>query len=115
MSEGSVRFDARGEVLVAWMAGEIDLSNAEALGVEVAEATPPDAPRLVLDLSEVEHIDSYGIFVLHGLRQRLRDQQTALILVIPREGRIRRAIELVGMPEFMPVKEELADALRAPG
>jgi anti-anti-sigma factor len=68
---------------------------------------------VVLDLTEVEYIDSYGIFVIHGLRQRLREHETTLILVIPRDGRIRRALELVGIHESMPVKEALEDALHA--
>ena len=115
MSEGTVRFDTRGRALVAHMAGEIDLSNAERLGVEIAEATPHSAERVVLDLTEVEHIDSYGIVVLHGLRQRLREHQTTLVLVIPQDGRIRRAIELVRLPDFMPIKEGLEEALHAVG
>lgn len=61
MSEGRVRFDPRGRVFVARMMGEIDLSNAEQLGVEVAEATPPDAQHVVLDLTDVEHLDRYAI------------------------------------------------------
>ncbi|HJS92976.1 MAG TPA: STAS domain-containing protein, partial [Solirubrobacteraceae bacterium] len=105
MSEGTVRFDKRRDVLVARLAGEIDLSNAEALGVEIANAAPPGAERVVLDLTEVEHIDSYGIFVIHGLRQRLREAETALVLVIPKDGRIRRALELVRIQESMQVKD----------
>ena len=115
MSEGSVRFDTRGRVLVARLSGEIDMSNAEQLGVEVANATPRDARSVVLDLTEVEHIDSYGIFVIHGLRQRLGEHQKALLLVIPKNARIRRAIELVRVAEVIPVEEELDDALRATG
>jgi anti-anti-sigma factor len=115
MSEGRVGFDAQGHVLVARMAGEIDLSNAERLGGEIAEATPQATERVVLDLSEVEHIDSYGIFVIYGLRERLREHETHLVLVIPKDGRIRRAVELVGVHDFMPVEEELEDALQARG
>ena len=115
MSEGRVSFEPKEHVLVARMAGEIDLSNAEQLGIEIAEATRPDAQRVVLDLTDVEHIDSYGIFVIHGLRQRLREHQTTLVLVIPRDGRIHRAMELVGIHAFMPVTEALEDALHAHG
>jgi anti-anti-sigma factor len=115
MSEGTVRFEERGNVMVARMAGEIDLSNAEPLGAEIANAAPPDAERVVLDLTAVEHIDSYGIFVIHGLRQRLREHQTTLVLVIPKDGKIRRALELVRIHDSMPVKEQLEDALHPLG
>jgi anti-sigma B factor antagonist len=115
MSEGRVSFEPKGYVLVARMEGEIDLSNAEQLGIEIAETTGPEAQRVVLDLTEVEHIDSYGIFVIHGLRQRLREHQTTLVLVIPRDGRIHRAMELVGVHAFIPMKEALEDALHPHG
>ncbi|MGN6867908.1 MAG: STAS domain-containing protein [Solirubrobacteraceae bacterium] len=115
MSDGRVSFEPKGHFLVARMAGEIDLSNAEQLGVKIAEATSPDAQGVALDLTEVSHIDSYGIFVIHGLRQRLCEHQTTLVLVIPRDGRIHRAMELMGIHEFIPVMEGLEDALLALG
>jgi anti-anti-sigma factor len=115
MSEGSVRTEPRGAVMVAHMAGEIDLSNAERLGTDIAEAALPETQCVVLDLTEVEHIDSYGIFVIHGLRQRLRERQTTLVLVVPKDGRIRRALELARIQDLIPVKEQLQDALHALG
>jgi anti-sigma B factor antagonist len=115
MSEGTVRFDTHGNVLVAHLAGEIDLSNAERLGIQIAEASPDSTQPVVLDLTEVEHIDSYGIVVIYGLRQRLREHETPLVLVIPKDARIRRALELVGVHDLMPVKEELEAALHALG
>lgn len=112
MSAGAVRFDTGENVLVANMSGEIDLSNAEQLGIQVAEACPQAVRGVVLDLSGVKYIDSYGIFVIHGLRQRLAEQEQTLVLVVPKDGLIRRAIELVGLAEAMPVKEELQAALQ---
>lgn len=112
MSDGAVRFGPPGDVLVAHLSGEIDLSNAEELGVRVAEAAEGDALGVVLDLSEVEYIDSYGIFVIHGLRQRLAENQQALALVVPSDGRIRRAIELIGIAEVLPVEAHLENAVQ---
>jgi anti-anti-sigma factor len=113
MTPGAVCFSTHGDVLVASMSGEIDLSNAEQLGLQVADAAPGDARGVVLDLSEVEYLDSYGIFVIHGLRQRLADQRQTLALVVPPDGVIRRAIELVGLAEVIPIEEQLPDALLA--
>ncbi|MBV9603794.1 MAG: STAS domain-containing protein [Solirubrobacterales bacterium] len=112
MSTGAVHFDPRGNVLVAQMSGEIDLTNAEQLGIQVAEATPPDALAVVLDLTAVEYLDSYGIFVIHGLRARLGEHQQRLVLVVPKDGIIRRAVDLVALAEVVPVKDELEDALQ---
>jgi anti-sigma B factor antagonist len=115
MSAGTVRFDTRGNVLIARMAGEIDLSNAERLGLEVVEATPPEAERVVIDLTEVEHIDSYGIFVINGVRQRLAEQGQALVLIVPEDAPVKRAIELMGIGDYIPIKRELDDALSTSG
>jgi anti-anti-sigma factor len=70
---------------------------------------------VVLDLSGVEYIDSYGIFVIHGLRQRLDELQKRLVLVVPQDGLIRRAIELVGLGEVIPINTELQAALQVVG
>jgi hypothetical protein len=59
------------------------------------------------------HIDSYGTFVIHGLRQRLSENQQMLALVVPEDGLMRRAIELVGFAKVLPIKEELPAAMRA--
>lgn len=115
MSDGSLRIEPHGTVLVARMVGEIDLSNAERLRGDIAEATSPGVRHVVLDLTEVAHMDSYGIFVIHGLRQRLRDHETGLVLIIPKDGRVRRTIELARVPDVIPVKETLEDALSAFG
>lgn len=111
MSEGTVSFATRGHIFVARLSGEIDMSNAEQLGVEVAEATPENVRGVVLDLTQVEHLDSYGIFVIHGLRQRLGERQQRLVLIVPTHGRIRRAIELVGITDVIPTKETLEEAV----
>jgi anti-sigma B factor antagonist len=113
MSGGTVSFATLPNILIARMSGEVDLSNAEQLGVEIVETTPDDARAVVLDLTEVEHLDSYGIFVIHGLRERLRDRQQALVLIVPSDARIRRAIELVRIGDVIPVHESLDLALRA--
>jgi anti-sigma B factor antagonist len=115
MSAGVVHCELRSNLVIASMSGEIDLSNAEQLGVQVAEAASPDAVGVVLDLTTVEYIDSYGIFVIHGLRQRLGEHQQKLVLVVPKDGVIRRAIDLVGLAEAVPVREELEEALLEAG
>lgn len=115
MTVGAVRFARRGSLVVASMRGEIDLSNGERLGLAVAEATPSDARGVVLDLGEVEFIDSYGIFVIAGLRQRLREHEQTLVLVVPKEGLIRRTIDMVGIASFVPVEEDVGGAVRALG
>jgi anti-anti-sigma factor len=109
---GDVRTELRDDVFVARMLGEIDLSNAEQLGVKTVQAAPASATGVVLDLSQVQYIDSYGIFVIHGMRQRLRERGQPLILVVPKDGRIHRTFDVAGITNGVPVVETLEDALR---
>lgn len=71
MKEGLVglEIERRGEVVVARLTGELDIAGAARTGERIAEAVPTGAPGLVVDLMELEFIDSSGIAMLFGLAQ----------------------------------------------
>jgi anti-sigma B factor antagonist len=103
---------ARGAV-VARLSGEVDMSNAEEIGVTVIGATPCDARGVVLDLSEVDYLDSAGIYVIHGMRASLQARGQSLLLVIPADSPVHDALRLSGAERPGEVVEELDGALRA--
>lgn len=82
---------------VVRLRGEIDLSNAEALGAAAEGAVSNRARGLVLDLSEVTFLDSTGLRLVFQLARRLRDRQQALRLVVPEGARIARLLTLAGV------------------
>ena len=110
---GDAQCTMRGNVLVARMTGEIDLSNAEQVGGKVAQATPDHALGVVLDLTEVLYLDSAGLFVINGLRRRLADQGQSLILVVPEDRQVRRTLEVVELQRFIPIADTVEDAIGA--
>jgi anti-anti-sigma factor len=114
-SLGDARCAMRGNVLIARMSGEIDLSNAEKIGDKVAQAIPDHALDVVLDLTNVGYLDSAGIYVIHGLRQRLEDRGQSLMLVLPKPGQVRRTLEIVQVTRQIPIAPTVADALRTLG
>jgi len=75
-------------------AGEIDLATAPAFneGVHAAAARDPRVPVL-LDLSEVEYMDSSGLRVLRGLGVALGER---LVLERP-SASVLRVLDLAGM------------------
>ncbi|MGO9906533.1 MAG: STAS domain-containing protein [Solirubrobacteraceae bacterium] len=103
---------ARGAV-VARLSGEVDMSNAEEIGVTVIGATPSDARGVVLDLSEVDYLDSAGLYVIHGMRASLQARGQSLLLVIPADSPVHDALRLSGAERPGEVVEELDGALRA--
>ena len=82
--------------LVARLTGEIDMSNAEDMGATVIAAIPAEASGVVLDLSDVEYIDSAGIYVVFGMRASLQARGQSLILVIPSDSPVHDALRLSG-------------------
>jgi anti-sigma B factor antagonist len=78
--ELSVRLDADGTAVLR-AAGEIDMSNADAFGRALREAGAAGPADFVLDLSEVDYLDSAGLTAL--LRHASRIKITASALLAP--------------------------------
>lgn len=112
MRSDNLRLGRHEDVLVARLSGEIDLSNAEQLGEQIADATPSEYVGVALDLTEVSHIDSYGLYVMFGLRERLAQRGQALALVLPRDSPVQPALRLANVVQRMEVAEAVDDALR---
>jgi anti-anti-sigma factor len=84
---------------VAHLLGEIDRSNAGELQCMMADATSDQPHGLVVDLSELEFIDSTGIRMLFELAASLRRQQRELRVVVPDHSHLAEIIETVGLRE----------------
>lgn len=87
----------RGDVLLARLQGEIDMSNAEDLREALTALTPNSAIALVLDLSAVEYLDSAGIHLLYRLREGLSRRGQELRLVIPEQATVNDSLRLAGI------------------
>ena len=95
---------------VVRLSGEIDLSNAEALGAAAESAVSNRARGLVLDLSEVTFLDSTGLRLVFRLARRLRDRQQALRLVVPDGARIARLLMMSGVASVAEVVSQHSSA-----
>jgi anti-anti-sigma factor len=113
MRLGDVTFERQGEVVVARLTGEIDMSNAEAIGAAVLEATGNEVLGVVLDLTDVRYLDSAGIYVVFGMRSRLRARGQALRLVIPDGSPVDDALRLAGVQRHVDVVESVAQGVQA--
>jgi anti-anti-sigma factor len=99
--------------LVARVTGEVDMSNAEEMGATVIGATPNESQGVVLDLAEVDYLDSAGIYVIFGMRSSLQARGQRLILVIPPESPVHDTLRLSGVERPGDIATTVPDALRA--
>jgi anti-anti-sigma factor len=106
-----VEFTVHGRALVAALHGEIDLSNATDLRTAIVGYMSSQADGMVLDLTEVDYLDSAGIQLIYHLREGLRARGQALSLVIPPGSAVDDALRLAGVKGQAQTFEAIADAL----
>ena len=103
--------EPRDGAVIVRLAGELDLYNSEDVRTALAE-TIEAAPgqRIVVDMSEVEFVDSTALGVLIEARARLGED--ALLLAAP-QLETRRTLQVSGLDRHLPVHDSVDDALSA--
>src|SRR5689334_1306876 len=112
MSLADVQITQSQYALIARLSGEIDMSNAEDMGATVVGATPNEVAGVVLDLTDVEYLDSAGIYVIFGMRASLQARGQSLIMVIPPESPVHDALRLSGAERPGEIAEAVDEALK---
>jgi anti-sigma B factor antagonist len=108
--EISTRQDGR-HALVA-LRGELDLAAAEELRARLRTACEEARGRIVLELSELEFVDSTGLSILVEYHQETRMAGGRLILVAPRPN-VVRVLGITGLDRHLMVCERLDEAIAA--
>jgi anti-sigma B factor antagonist len=106
-----VSFSSDGNIVVASLRGEIDMSNAGELGDTIGRALTNDALALVLDLTGVEYLDSAGIHVIYELHERLRTRGQDIRVVIAPDALIGEALRLADVTRAVGVADSVEAAL----
>jgi anti-anti-sigma factor len=106
-----VRFDSHERAVVAYINGEVDLSNAAELGTALLDAVRNEVAGLVLELSGVDHLDSAGIQLIYRLREDLRARGQALGLVIPPGSAAHDALRLAGVSAHVRLVDTVDEAI----
>ncbi len=103
-----VRSDERATVLA--VQGELDLASSPSLESELEQAFAADNADLILDLSELEFMDSTGLSVLVRAHQRAQESGRGFG-VIKGGPQVQRLLSLTGVTERMQVAESLEELL----
>jgi anti-anti-sigma factor len=103
--------ESRLRVVVTQLIEDIDLGNSARLYRELLDGMSQEAVGLVVDLSEIRHIDSAGIRMLHKLAGWLAQRRLELRLVVPDASSVRRVLELSSFDAHVPVTSTVDSAV----
>jgi anti-sigma B factor antagonist len=98
-------------VPVARLSGEVDISRAAAIRLDLLRALSNLHHGLVVDLRDVSYLDSAGVNVLFEVAERLSARQQALATVIPDDALIQRVAQLVNLGAATQIHRDLGDAV----
>ena len=111
LADITIRTD--GDATVATVTGEVDMSNAPEVQSALADGTPNDASGLIIDLTELDYLDSSGIQLLFKLQAALRARSQGLVLVVPDSSVVKDTFRLAGVTTRIPLVEDLEQALES--
>jgi len=104
-----------GELVVAHLDGEIDMSNATELGHALSRQMTNQALGLVIDLTDITYLDSAAIQVIYELRERLQTRGQQLSLVVAPTSPITEALRIADVTSAVGVYETREEALATVG
>ena len=101
-----------GDKTVVSVAGEIDVYTAPKLREQIVQLVEDGRYHLVVDMEQVEFLDSTGLGVLVGGLKRVRAHDGSLHLVCTQE-RILKIFRITGLTKVFPIHATVADAVAA--
>jgi anti-sigma B factor antagonist len=81
------------------LAGDLDMSTVARVQLIIEGARESAPERIVVDLSDVEFVDSHGLHLLSTTHRALTADGCVLVVVPPPEP-VRRAFEITGLDQL---------------
>lgn len=110
-----VDIDVRDEsgVVVASVAGDVDLGDTAEVNGRVLGAVTNEAVGLVVEMTGVRYIDSAGIQMLFQFARALEAGRQTMALVVGTESPLRGLLDITGLPQAVPVCADVPSAVAA--
>jgi len=99
-----VRTERNGEGSVVALCGELDLANASTAETALEEVLGEQGAPVIVDMRELEFIDSTGIALLVAALNRNEDETRVRFVPSSAPG-VARVLELTGLAERLPLAE----------
>jgi anti-anti-sigma factor len=110
--EFSVEERQQGDASVLTVAGELDLRTSPELEEGLGRAFDAGSELVILDLRQIEFMDSTGLRVILGAHQRAQDMGRRFALVRGAD-QIERVLTLTGVRELLTVVDTPEELLTA--
>ncbi|MER7711567.1 STAS domain-containing protein [Streptomyces werraensis] len=107
----TVRYTGKHTAVIV-VTGDVDLHTAPVLRAEALTAMTQGARHLVLDMAEVDFVDSTGLSTLIVLLHAAQEAGGSLRVASVPE-RLVRMVTMTGIAELLPVHDTVAEALAA--
>ena len=104
----AISYEQLDSSLLVRLSGEIDLSNALEVQHELERAVQ-DRPRVVIDLAEVEYLDSQGLRLIKKVYDNVKSNGGELQLIAPPGTFARQAFEMARMSQFIEIRDTPED------
>ena len=102
-----------GDFMVISVGGDIDVYSAPMLRDRLVTLVESGHHHLIIDLGQVDFLDSTGLGVLVGALKRVRTHQGSLALVCTEE-RLLKIFRITGLAKVFPIYDTAASAASAP-
>jgi anti-anti-sigma factor len=102
----SVLVSTNGDRATVALCGELDLSGVDRARQAIEQAESGAAALLILDLSELDFIDSTGLEVLLRAAQRAHDDGRRLIVQRPSRY-VRRLLEMTAIDQSLDIVDDV--------
>jgi anti-sigma B factor antagonist len=112
--EFAVDHRVHGDLAIVTVAGEIDVFTCARLRDELQDLIQDGTQHLIVDLNDVEFLDSAGLGVLVGVYHRLRGGEGSLVFVGAND-RVRKIFHITQLMKIFPLHATLDAALEASG
>lgn len=99
---------SQGQSTVIAVSGELDLASSPALQEELERVSASDARMLIIDLRELDFMDSTGLSVLVKAH-RAAEEGARRLYLIKGPPQVQRLLSLTGVGERLTVLDSLDD------
>jgi anti-sigma B factor antagonist len=101
---------SQGQTTIIAVSGELDLASSPALQEELDRVSASDSEMLIIDLRELDFMDSTGLSVLVRAHQRAEEQGRRLAMVKGPQ-QVQRLLSLTGVADRMTVVDRPEELL----
>ena len=97
-----IRLERRFDTTVVCVSGACDASSHLELRKRLLQAEVSGAKKIVVDLTDLQFIDSIGLRMLIGAWSRARHADQEFVVALPESGPVHRVFALTGVNRVVP-------------